>query len=94
MLGPSAGVLLAAALGTLGADANYALAGALGQPDISGALIVKTDIDKAINQALLGVLPALHPSIGVWTGVIVALTVATDFTRLKPALRAAARIAS
>lgn len=36
---------------------------------------------------LLGLTPALHPSLGVWLGVIVAIAVAMDFKELRAKLR-------
>ncbi len=36
---------------------------------------------------LLGIAPSVHPSLGVWTGSIVALAIVSDFRRLRDELR-------
>ena len=36
---------------------------------------------------LLGIVPCIHPAIGSWTGVVVALAVASDFRNLRSELR-------
>ena len=38
---------------------------------------------------LLGIAPSVHPSLGVWTGTIVALAILSDFRRLRQELRPA-----
>ena len=38
---------------------------------------------------LLGMAPSVHPSLGVWTGSIVALAILSDFKRLRDELRPA-----
>ena len=38
---------------------------------------------------LLGIAPCIHPSLGSWTGAIVALAVLSDFRRLRVELRPA-----
>src|SRR5204862_6756346 len=44
-----------------------------------------------VGALLLGLMPAIHPSLGIWAGIIAALAVATDARRfageLRPALR-------
>jgi hypothetical protein len=42
-----------------------------------------------LGGLLLGAMPAIHPSIGVWMFVIVAICLATDFRRLRVLLRPA-----
>jgi hypothetical protein len=39
------------------------------------------------GAVLLGVAPSIHPSLGLWSGTIVALAVLSDFSRLRDELR-------
>jgi hypothetical protein len=41
------------------------------------------------GAVMLGMAPCIHPSLGVWTGGIVALAIASDFGRLREELRPA-----
>jgi len=41
------------------------------------------------GAVLLGIAPSVHPSLGVWTGTIVALALLSDFRRLREELRPA-----
>jgi hypothetical protein len=40
-----------------------------------------------LGGLLLGALPAIHPSLGIWCGLITAIAVASDFKRLTTQLR-------
>ena len=42
-----------------------------------------------LGGLLLGALPAIHPSLGIWCGLIAAIAVASDFKRLTTDLREA-----
>jgi hypothetical protein len=42
-----------------------------------------------LGGLLLGAMPAIHPSLGIWCGLITAISVASDFKRLTTQLREA-----